>query len=204
MQSERSTDAFRTLAARALALEDAQAQRDALTGLPTGPWFDDQLATWLKQAAETKTALTILLAEVDGLEAIRRAHGEAASDRVLASVSACIARRLRARDLLARQAGAAFAALLARVPAAVGPLVAERLREGVAEEQHVAARGHAPPRVTLSIGCVTVERGGILTRQRVMEIAERALATAKRDGRDRVASLLASAAADVAGPETET
>ena len=192
MHSERSTSAIRTLEARAVGL-DPGSQRDPLTGLYDRAWFDQQLTTLLGQTCETGDSLTVILADVDGLGAINRAHGDRAGDRVIASVAARLARRLRARDLVARHAGAAFAVLLARAPAAAGRAVAERLRAGVADEQHEAAPAAERLRVTISIGCVTLERGGFLTRQQLMEKAARALAAAKRDGRDRVVSVVDAA-----------
>jgi diguanylate cyclase (GGDEF)-like protein len=190
MQSERSTGAFRALEARAASALEAAPQRDRLTGLYDRAWFDAQLVARMSQAIDSKTPITVILADIDGLGAINQAHGEPAGDRVVASVSARLARRLRARDPLARHAGATFAIALVGVGASTAGAVAERLRAGVAEEQH-DADGAQPMRVTISLGCVTVERGGFLTRHQLMEAAARALETAKRDGRDRAVSLVA-------------
>jgi diguanylate cyclase (GGDEF)-like protein len=191
MRSERSTDAHRTLAARALELEQ-QSHRDPLTGLPNGAWFDGQLAQWFGEARETGTALTLLVADIDRLHALNQAHGHGAGDKVIFSVAACLKRRLRPRDLLARQAGASFAVLLPRASSDAGRVVAERLRAGVAESGHDIAVAQTL-RVTISVGCVTVlpaGRGPLGTRQQLLETAARALAAAKRDGGDRAAFLV--------------
>jgi len=190
MRSERSTDAFRTLEKRARDLEEAS-HRDPLTGLYTRAWFDGQLAEWFGEARESKTPapLTVILADIDGLQAINEAHGHSAGDKVIFSVAACLKQRLRPRDPMARHTGAAFTILLPRAGAAAARIVAERLRAGVAEAEHAVAVAQTL-RVTVSLGCATLERGGFATRQQIMEAAGRALAAAKRAGRDRVVSVV--------------
>jgi diguanylate cyclase len=196
MQSERSTDSFRTLEARARDLE-RRGEHDALPGLHGASWFDDKLAERLSGKNDLRTPLNLMLADIDGLAGIVEAHGADAGDRVIAAVGAFLRPRLRYRDLLARHADAAFAILLAQGPAAAGPVVAERLRAAVADHKHdVADVGARVPdmRVTVSVGCVTIERGGFVTRDEVMQAATRALAAAKREGRGRVVAVDASRA----------
>jgi two-component system, cell cycle response regulator len=188
MRSERSTDAFRTLQARALELEQ-DADRDPVTGLPSGAWFDGRFGEWFGEARETRTPLTLMLADIDGLHAVNQAHGPGAGDKLISSVAACLRRCLRPRDLVARHPGAAFAILMPRAPATAGCVVAERLRAGVADAGHDVAAAHVL-RVTISIGCITVERGGFAARQQLVDAAARALGSAKRDGGDRVVSLV--------------
>jgi diguanylate cyclase (GGDEF)-like protein len=188
MRSERSTDAYRTLAARALELEN-DSHRDPLTGLYNAAWFDGQLAELFGETHDKRTALTVMLADIDGLHAINQAHGHLAGDKVIFSVAACLKRQLRPRDLVARHAGAAFAVLLPRAPSPTGRIVAERLRAGVADVEHDVAIAHAL-HVTISVGCATLERGGFTTRDQIMDAAGLALSAAKRGGRDRVVALV--------------
>src|SRR5262249_35857431 len=122
-----------------------------------------------------------------------QAHGQDAGDKIIAVVGTFLRNRVRYRDLVARHAGPAFAILLSHAPVAAGRVVAERLRAALADERHALADDRAPAqpmRVTVSVGCVTIERGGSVTQDQVMEAATRALAAAKRDGRDRVVSLV--------------
>lgn len=193
-------DVLRVLEARARDLEQ-DSLRDPLTGLPNRAWFDGQLAQAFGEASETRTGMTVMLADIDGLHAINEAHGHGAGDKVIFSVAACLKRCLRPRDFVARHAGAAFAILLPRASATAGQVVAERLKTSVAETPHDVAVAQAL-RVTLSIGCVTVERGGLATRQQVEEAAVRALASAKRNGGDRVAVLVDKAGESLDRPGT--
>jgi diguanylate cyclase (GGDEF)-like protein len=191
MQSERSTDAFRTLEARARDPE-RRGEPDALTGLHGAAWFDDKLEERLSGKHDVRAPLNLMLADIDGLAAIVESHGSDAGDKVIAAVGAFLRMRLRYRDLLARHGDASFAILLSQGPAAAGPVVAERLRAAVADHKHDVADAAArvpDVRVTVSVGCVTIERGGSLTRDEVMQAATRALAAAKRDGHDRVVTI---------------
>jgi diguanylate cyclase len=194
MESDRSTDTFRTLEARSRD-QDRRGERDALTGLHGPAWFDDKLAERLSGKHDLRTPLNLMLADIDGLAGIVEAHGAELGDKVIAAVGAFLRPRLRYRDLLARHGDASFAILLAQGPAAAGAVVAERLRAAVADHKHDVADVGAPApemRVTVSVGCVTIDRGGSMTRDEVMEAATRALAAAKRDGHDRVVTIDAS------------
>jgi len=191
MRSERSTDASRTLNARARELE-GDSHRDPLTGLPNSTWFDVQLAHLFGEVHEARSPLTLMLVDVDGLQAINQQHGHGAGEKVIISVAACLRSKLRPRDLVARHGAAAFCILLPRAPAAAGRVVAERLRAGVADAGHDVASAHTL-RVTISIGCVTLERGGcagFVTRQEVVDSAARALGSAKRDGGNKIVFLV--------------
>jgi diguanylate cyclase (GGDEF)-like protein len=183
MHPERSTDTHRTLGSGPVELEDV-ARRDGLTGLYNRAWFDDQLGERWREWGQVGTPLTVMLADIDGLAAINQANGGAAGDRVIVSVAACLKRRVRPTDLVARHSGAVMAVLLTRAPARAARAVAERLRAAVVAETHEALR------VTISVGCVTLERGGFVTRVQLLDTATRALDAAKRAGRDRVVSLV--------------
>src|SRR5690349_7550765 len=132
MQSERSTDAFRTLEARARDVQDRSApgaagrERDALTGLHSWSWFEQQLGDWFAEAREGKAQLAVIFADIDGLDAIHEMWGRDAGDQTVSAVAGCLRRRLRARDLLARHPEAGFAVMLTRAPANAARLVAER------------------------------------------------------------------------------
>jgi diguanylate cyclase len=108
---------------------------------------------------------------------------------VISSVAACLRQRLRPRDFVARHVGAAFTILLPRAPSTAALVVAERLRSGVAEMSHDVTAAQVV-RVTIAIGCVTLERGGLTSRQQVVEAATRALGAAKRSGGDRIVTLV--------------
>lgn len=200
MRSERSTDAFRTLEARGIDL-DRESSRDPLTGLPNRIWFDAQLADWFGEARETRTPLTVMLADIDRLHAINEAHGHGAGDKVVFSVAASLRRCLRPRDLVARHTGASFTILLPRASAPAAQIVAERLRASVADASHDVAIAQAL-RVTISIGCVTVERGGLATRQQIEEALARTLGSAKREGGDRIAVLVDKAGESLDRPDS--
>jgi diguanylate cyclase (GGDEF)-like protein len=191
MRQERSTDAFRTLEARAAELED-ESQRDPLTGLHNRAWFDGQLADWFGQVSQTGKPLSVMLADIDALHQINEAYGHVAGDKVIFSVAACLKQQLRPRDLVARQLGATFSVLLPGAPVHAAHAVGERLRACVAAAGHGVAVAHAL-RVTISVGSVTLERDCFATRQQILEAAARALAAAKREGRDRVVSLVDTA-----------
>jgi diguanylate cyclase (GGDEF)-like protein len=197
MGVQSSADA-RHLADEALARErdrelerelEVASHRDPLTGLPTRAWFDGQLAQAF--GSEHRAPLTVMIADIDALQAVNEAHGHGAGDKVIFSVAACLRGRLRPRDLVARHTGAGFGVLLPGAGAEAARAVAERLRAGVAEARHEVALAHAL-HVTISTGSITVERHAFASRQELLDAAARALARAKRSGGDRATILVDS------------
>jgi hypothetical protein len=88
-----------------------------------------------------------------------------------------------ATDILARYGGEEFIALLPETPYPEATEAAERLRAAVAREP-VVQRSDVPT-CSISIGLVVAEEGNV-DLDTLVRIADQALYTAKREGRNRV------------------
>ncbi|GIJ64471.1 GGDEF domain-containing protein [Virgisporangium aurantiacum] len=90
-----------------------RARQDPLTGLPTRAAIEDRFDAANRAAA----AVTVALADVDGLHAINANFGHAAGDQYLTAVAYRLARAVPAGGLLVRQGGDEFTMLAPGVDA---------------------------------------------------------------------------------------
>jgi diguanylate cyclase (GGDEF)-like protein len=105
---ERELDAAR----RRMAVLEAHAEIDPLTGLLNRRGFERELARALAHTKRYGASAALLFIDLDGLKPVNDRHGHAAGDAVLQAVAAVLARHVRASDLVARLAGDEFAVLL--------------------------------------------------------------------------------------------
>ena len=161
---------------------------DPLTGLGSRPRFDAYLADQFEFATRVGKPLSIILCDPDHFDMINQTFGREAGDRALQAVGRLLGERLRYRDLAARWGGEEFALLLTDTHAAGATVVAERLRKKIEDTQHDIGIGD-PVRMTISVGCATLDEALTFARPEDLMLAvERALTQAKRSGRNRVAT----------------
>ncbi len=153
----------------------AAATRDSLTGLANRDVFGDAL----RGAGDDSVVLYI---DVDDFKQVNDRWGHAVGDRVLAAVAERIAAACRPQDLVARFGGDEFVVLLNEVDPAQTRVVGERILASVAEPFEW---DNGPSRVTLSVGLARVQPGVV----DAIDAADRAMLTAKRQGRDRVVAV---------------
>jgi len=92
---------------------------------------------------------------------------------------------LRTTDLLARQGGEEFAAVLPQTARAGADLVARRLGAAL-EQSPFLLRGNPPLSITASIGVSHAPEAGVSSPDDLVAAADEALYRAKRAGRNQV------------------
>lgn len=145
------------------------ASTDALTGLPNRRAWETNLG----QALLDEEGFVLVMLDFDHFKTFNDTRGHPAGDRLLKEAAAAWREELRAGDFLARIGGEEFALLLPSCTATADALgVVERLRARVPYEQ------------TCSAGIVI--RRAEETSDTLMTRVDKALYSAKADGRDRV------------------
>lgn len=89
-----------------------EALYDPLTGLPNRTLLWDRLGQAIARAERSGELVAVLLADVDGFDAVNESLGSAAGDAVVVGVAERLRCRLRASDTLARLGGDEFAVCL--------------------------------------------------------------------------------------------
>ncbi len=159
------------------------ATHDSLTGLNNRRSFVQHLTERLQLARRQGRGLALLFIDLDHFKEVNDTHGHAIGDALLISAAQRMRDCLRASDLLGRQGGDEFMALLQDVESPEHALqVADKLREALSAPYLLAGQAC---RISASIGIAVYplhgEDGETLTTQ-----ADRAMYEAKRNGRNRV------------------
>lgn len=160
-----------------------QALHDQLTGLPNRALLDEQMRRALDRLARRGGTAAVVYVDIDDFKQVNDRYGHGVGDEVLISVAEKIRSVLRATDTAARLGGDEFVVLcedLADVPEAV--LVGERVVEAVREP----SGWRTPARPSISAGLATTCDPQTYP-QKLLGDADRALARAKRQGKNRLA-----------------
>jgi diguanylate cyclase (GGDEF)-like protein len=177
--------------ARTVSAGERQAARDPLTGLPNRRAAQDALARLSAQAGRTVTPLGAVLVDLDHFATVNDRFGHEHGDDVLTTIGGTLARGVRASDFIARYGGQAFIVLTPDTDRRGAAELAEKLRRDV-EELSVPGVG----RITASFGVASLPEDAA-AGEGLVHRAERALATAKVLGRNRVAGAEPSAAPEL-------
>ncbi|TVM18317.1 GGDEF domain-containing protein [Oceanidesulfovibrio indonesiensis] len=158
---------------------------DMLTGLLNRRAFERFLEQELNRAKRQRTRLALAVLDVDDFKIINDTYGHLCGDQVLATLGRIIDDSTRAYDTAARIGGEEFAIIL---PGS-GPLKSRALLERLLNifrctEFH--CEGYPSFNVTFSVGLAYLRGGDHFTPKNVLEIADKALYTAKGKGKNTV------------------
>lgn len=159
---------------------------DGLTGLYNQRHFKAELEKTIKGAARYGRKVSLILADVDFFKHYNDTNGHSAGDMALKAVATVLAKSSREVDLSARYGGEEFVVVLPETGYKDALMVAERLRRGVAQEVIPHEETQPNGDVTVSIGVATYPDFASDTAS-LIEAADKAMYTAKKAGRNRVA-----------------
>jgi diguanylate cyclase (GGDEF)-like protein len=161
---------------------EKMARTDGLTGLFNHRNFQERLNDEFRRLERFSSPLSLLLIDIDFFKKINDSYGHPAGDEVLRGVSRTIRETIRNVDIPARYGGEEFAALLPGTSHEGALRMAERLRESI-EKRKFLIEGKEL-RVSVSIGAATSPHDAV-TKEELVERADKALYYAKRNGRNR-------------------
>jgi diguanylate cyclase (GGDEF)-like protein len=162
--------------------------RDGLTGLYNHRYFQESLGNELSRAGRYQSSVSLIMFDIDFFKKVNDTHGHPAGDLVLMNIARTVMGAVRPCDIVARYGGEEFAVILPETGAAGVKVFAARLRrcvEGIAtlvDGQQIY--------VTVSAGATTYTQGGsAVTKDVLIETADRGLYISKQNGRNQVTVL---------------
>jgi diguanylate cyclase (GGDEF)-like protein len=157
---------------------------DELTGLYSNRHFRQMIMRRHAAFRQFGEKTTLLMADIDDFKKVNDTYGHPVGDAILKDVSSCIMSSVRGDDMAFRYGGEEFAIILPATDIPGALIAAERLR-ALIEHYPFKADQHVL-KVTVSIGLASWPASADDIRTLINE-ADQALYSAKRDGKNRVA-----------------
>lgn len=163
------------------------AARDGLTGVMNRRAFDEHLRRTWQQAQRDQRELAVVMVDIDYFKAYNDFHGHQAGDSILRQVAQVLAGfARRPLDIAARYGGEEFGLIFYDLGIDKLTLIADQMRQAVADLQIEHGAGGASQYVTISVGAGVVQPAIDRTPEGALQFADEALYQAKEAGRDCV------------------
>jgi diguanylate cyclase (GGDEF)-like protein len=167
-----------------------QSLRDPLTGLYNRRYLEESLPREMERCERRGRPLSVLMLDVDHFKRFNDEHGHGAGDALLTRIGQVLAGVTRGEDIACRYGGEEFTIVMPEANSEQACARAEQIRHAVADATISYMRRELGP-VSISIG-VSQLRPGTESPETLMSGADRALYSAKAQGRNRVVCNLAS------------
>ncbi|MBN2895424.1 MAG: GGDEF domain-containing protein [Campylobacterales bacterium] len=172
---------------RTAALEEANAaleklsMTDALTDLPNRRYFEERFDHLWQLAQRNRSALAMIICDIDHFKKFNDTYGHVMGDRVLRSVAEVLKSVLKRKsDMVARYGGEEFVLVLYGVDTTAAVALCENIQEALR-----AMRVEHQP-ISMSFGVALVYPYIGLDAQCLLQAADEVLYDAKEAGRDRI------------------
>ncbi|MBY0573072.1 MAG: diguanylate cyclase [Undibacterium sp.] len=159
---------------------------DGLTGVHNRRYFDERVAAEMGRATRNKTALSVVMLDVDFFKRYNDRYGHQAGDDCLRRISTTVKNKLmRAGDHIARYGGEEFVCLLPDTGYAGAMRLAEVIGREIIALQIEHSDSSVAPFVTVSLGVASKPAHIMGTAIELISLADAQLYKAKEFGRHR-------------------
>lgn len=158
---------------------------DALTGLYNRGYWQTRAQEELERMKRQQGVASLIMLDIDHFKDINDHHGHGTGDIILQQIAGILNDASRQIDIAGRYGGEEFVILLPDTDTAGAMLVAERLRNTVAQHHFIDTSGPTKQTIhsTISIGVADSSQANNFSEW--IRAADMALYTAKRNGRNR-------------------
>ncbi|UCF30661.1 MAG: sensor domain-containing diguanylate cyclase [bacterium] len=157
---------------------------DGLTGLLNHRTFQEVLASRIERVGrEYERSLAVVMVDVDHFKEVNDVYGHPVGDEVLRELAGLLKTGVRELDAVARYGGEEFALVLDNVDDRMARKITEKLKQAVDRHEFRTAAGSL--HLTVSMGYAVLTQGDTVSKQEILDMADRALYSAKRGGRNR-------------------
>ncbi len=174
---------------------ERQAITDPMTGLFNRRYFQDQLTKEIDRYQRFGHPFSFIIADLDFLKKTNDKYGHSGGDAAIKHIANVMKYNVRDVDTVGRFGGEEFVVLLPETELRQARLVAERICFAIAE---TPVKGIGT--ITASLGLATFPHDA-MDRNKLFELADRALFLAKDRGRNRVCSVSEDLIPNLSGQE---
>jgi diguanylate cyclase (GGDEF)-like protein/putative nucleotidyltransferase with HDIG domain len=160
------------------------AAHDSLTKLYNRAYFEEQTEQAWQLARRYNHNMAVAITDIDHFKSINDTHGHLVGDRILREFAGILTQVARTSDVVARYGGDEFVVLLPHTDLPSGLTLGNRIRKAV--DEHLFCADSLCLKLTASVGLATSRD---ITpsdhASEMLRLADVALYTAKREGRNR-------------------
>lgn len=150
---------------------------DPVTDLTNHRFFQEKLRMELNKAKQTKSALSLIMVDVDHFKLLNDQFGHPRGDQILTLIAQNLSQHLKPNFSLSRYGGEEFALVLPQTTSISAFAFAETLRKSILSIREMNFR------LSISLGIATYPEHG-LDADELVAVADQALYCAKRQGRN--------------------
>ncbi|MFO7751200.1 MAG: HDOD domain-containing protein [Desulfobacteraceae bacterium] len=163
----------------------AASLKDGLTGLLNRVAIDELLAKAFRKAVEEKTALSLVMIDIDYFKRFNDDFGHQAGDNIIKLIATTLKRLSRPFDHVGRYGGEEFIVVLNDTELSKALVYGERIRREIAHLGRLLASRFPGTPLTISAG-ISEYKKNIRNKDDLIARADKALYRAKEKGRNRV------------------
>jgi len=157
-----------------------QSTTDQLTKLYNRKYFDETIENEMQRSSRYKTALSMVIADIDFFKKVNDTYGHIAGDNILEEFASIIKDNIRSTDMAFRYGGEEFVILLPNTTAQEAKQLTKKLRKIVNSHSF-----KEPKSITCSYGISEYKEKD--TKEKFFKKADDALYFVKNNGRDNIA-----------------
>lgn len=157
--------------------------QDALTQVHNRRYLMEQLNSLYAQAQIQGLSFALMIIDLDHFKVVNDTYGHQSGDAVLQTLGLLLKQAVRKSSLVARYGGEEFCILLPGLNATQAQVIAERIRQQIAQNIRVPGTSH---QITCSIGLCDSHQS--TSPNHLLGLADQALYQAKQRGRNQVVS----------------
>ena len=158
---------------------------DYLTGIYNVRFFYNRLDEEFSRAERHRMPLCCMMFDIDNFKKINDTYGHRVGDMILREFAQLVRNHTRKSDIFARYGGEEFIMLLPQTSLTGSLAEAERLSKVIRKHQFYAFKNGEKITVSVGIACSSDTR--IKNPDNLITLADNALFTAKKKGRDQIA-----------------
>lgn len=159
---------------------------DMMTHLKLKFFFFNLLTEAIDNAFVNNENLAILMLDIDFFKKFNDTYGHECGDYVLIQVAELIKDSLRDSDVASRYGGEEFTVMLSKTKKEEAMLVAERIREKIAQHDFVFDNQHLHVTVSVGVSVFDTKENLIYSPNEIVNQADKALYISKNSGRNKV------------------